>query len=369
MSIDYPVSSLMPRCGFDYEFLSIIKRSFGGSGVLYWDDVLFVLMLLLSLILLLLVLRGWFKPGVHRFGPPDRDQINDPDKIREIIDRSIDLRAVYNIEVYDDNYKEIYKCNVLRVNPFDEIEVELDVFSDLTLDFKDKLVGVAFRMSRRGKQEFFHFDTISAFLDFTEIDGRRPKALRLLMPKQITKAQKRRHLRLNPRGRYAFNVDLIDPIRQLRPKSFAEYKPLHEGEVIDFSIGGMQTLVRAGRNELKLIPRQDVYLRFALPKAGLHVDHVPDEFLVQAKIIDIQQLDAQPAGSDGSGKPMIVRPSMIRLMFTGRGYEHTEERDVNFRPVTPVLFEDLSRWLQAYQRHIIQEEKDSRRNAEETASA
>lgn len=153
------ISRLVPLAGVNQNALSRVKSGFGGSGVrLSWEELLSLVLILLLLLCLALLLRIVLKPKRIKFGQSEMDQIEDQEEIRNIINRSADLRAVYDIEVFNQEYKEIYKGPVLGINRDDLVDVDLGAYTGANLDFKEKGVHVAFRMSRRGKENYYQLD-------------------------------------------------------------------------------------------------------------------------------------------------------------------------------------------------------------------
>ena len=197
----------------DPDYLQTVQKGFSGSGVVGgWETIATLLAVFLFLVLLLLLLRRWFfKPTPVRLTEPETDSITDPWEIDDIIDRSITLRAIYDVEVINDLYKEIYKGQILGINAKDEIEIELGAFIDPNLDFKGQMVNVAFRMSRRGVQEFYQFNTTSLSAGVTNRYGQRERVLRLAIPDVVRIGQKRKYLRVEPSGQFRFTVEVLQP--------------------------------------------------------------------------------------------------------------------------------------------------------------
>ncbi|MEW5721683.1 MAG: hypothetical protein AB1896_01145 [Thermodesulfobacteriota bacterium] len=349
---------LPPLAGVDREYLSGVQRSFGSSGVMVGLQILGLLFLLmLVLILIVLLLRLIFRPAQQKFGPGKVDEIRNPNEINKIIHKSIDLRAIYEMEVFNRNYKEIYRGQVLGVNQDGQIEVELTTFLDPNLDFKDQEVRVNFRMSRRGQVEFYQFDTLSRYIGVTKSYGRREKAVRLDGPQMVERGQKRRHLRVRPVGRFSFKVDLIQPQVPANPIPLGGFRRLHQAEVNDVSVGGMQLIIEARTSEIKVQPGEETYVHFKPPLAGLHVEGLPRNYFAKAKVISVLRLTSGRRVMSSEADLMTVGPNQIRLQFIGKGTLNEKEKNVSFRPATTLAFEDFSRWIQAYQRYRIQEEK------------
>jgi len=358
----WPLDLFLPQAGVDREALETVKRGFGpmleGLSSEEWSLALLVL---LAFILLAILLWVIFRPKRHSFGKLEIDRVEDPEVIREVILKSVDLRSVYDIEVFDRAYPEIYKGLVLGINREGLVEVELSNFTDATLDFRDKEVRVAFRMSRLGQEEYFQFDTVSKFVNLTDIQGRREKSVRLVSPRTMIRSQKRRFLRVHPRGKLAFKVDYLAGPASAGPLPVEAFHLLHQADISDLSIGGLQAVVTCRGRELRIRPQQQLYARFRLPTAGLDVSDLPKFIFIRAKVLEIQRKSRGRRVMSREADANIVGPHLIRVTFTGRGLYNDEDKTLSFRPATPFIFDDLSRWIHAYQRYVIQEEKDTKR--------
>jgi hypothetical protein len=202
--------------------------------------------------------------------------------------------------------------------PEGEVEVEMTVFTDLSLDFRDKDVSVSFRMSRLGQQEFYRFDTYSSYLGLTDIRGRKEKSVRLKMPIALAEGQKRRFLRVEPRGRYAFKAALLSSSAVGEVLPVRGFQVLHEAEVRDFSMGGLQMVVTMRGADLRIVPQQEVLVRFSLPRGDLDVDLSETQSIVQGKILEIQRLTRGRRVMSKLADDSTVGPQLVRVMFTGR---------------------------------------------------
>ncbi|MEW6261628.1 MAG: hypothetical protein AB1641_00995 [Thermodesulfobacteriota bacterium] len=353
--------------GIDPTYAEGVRKGFEGSGILAGLHTLIpILLVLLGVILLLLLLRLLFRPTRIRFGRIPTEQITDPDKIRDIIKKSIDLRALYDLEVFHPDYKQIYKGQVLGLNQDGDLEMELGSYTDPNLDFQDQEARVAFGVSRRGQKEFYQFETFARGLGYTKALGLKQRVVVLSPPRTISLGQKRRYLRVSPSGQFAFKAEFLEPAMVGNRFLLNAFRRLHEVEVLDVGIGGLQAILKARSNELRIRPGQEVYLHFHLPLAGLKIQNVPEEIRARGKIISIERLATGRRVMSRIMDEQTVGPHLIRVQFTGRGYLDARKKTVLFRPVTLMGFEDLSRWVQAFQRYRIQREKAARAISEPT---
>ncbi len=336
---------LTPEASVDRVFLSRVQKGFGSSGftwgpkeVAYLIGIIVVATLIFYLIKLIFHLDKYYTLANR-----DIDRIDSPRRIRRILRRSIDLRATYDMEIYDRAYQEIYKCKPIAINNNNEIEVEISSYLDPNLNFSNKKARIAFRMSRRGKQEFYHFETTSLYMDFTVVRDLREKSIRLAMPTVIHRGQKRRFVRVEPVGAFAMSINIIKPKSDGAMIPLKAFKVIGEGAVNDISIGGINVRVTKNKKKEEFKKNDLVYIHFKLPTTDLALENTPEDFFVKTRVVNFEKISSTD--------------NELKLMFVERGTLDRKTRTISFRPTTWMSFEDLSRWIQAYQRYLLQEER------------
>ncbi len=338
---------LVPSSGVDRIFLESVQGGFQSSGTTWGIlEILLILGILVGSIVIFLILRKlipFLNLQEYQLAKTSLDRIENPRQIRRIITRSVDLRAIYDMEVFDKDYLEIYKCMPIGLNKSKELEIDISAFMDINLGFKNKSAMISFRMSRRGKQEFYQFETRSLYLDATDIRDLKERSIRIKIPQAITRGQKRRHVRIEPRGDYSFVVSFLRPTQGEDQIPINAFKRVCDTSISDISAGGLSTLLRDDRLIRRYHVNDLVYGYFKLPTKDLSTQNIPTNYFFKAKIISNEIL-----GQD---------ESMLKLMFIERGRLVSESRSVFFRPLSWASFEDLSLWIQAYQRKLLQEDR------------
>lgn len=326
--------------------------------------IIFWVLLALVILLVVLLLRGnlIFRPTRSTLKGQEVDRVNIMDEIRDLINRSIELRSLYEIKVRDPDYREIYKGQALGINWDDELEIEIGPYTGANLDFHQKKIHVTFRMTDRGRHEQYEFDSVSKFIEFTDDYGPRVKALRVKLPTSISAGQKRRHPRLAPEGPYSFYVVFFERGAQMFPPwPLKSFRRLYSAQINDISEGGMQVVFPGKPLQVELKAGDVTYLYFRLPLTGLDVQDIPEEFFIQAKIVKITQ---QPTGRrvlTQMADDVVMGPPSVRLQFIGRGLVERKSKTVVFHPASAKVFGDLGRWLEAYQMRQFQK-KPTRRS-------
>lgn len=351
---------LLPVSGVDRNYLDNVKTGFGGHGLGSHLELLVILAALtLAIVLLILVLSRWLKPLRLSFFKGRIDLIESPEKVRETVNCSIAARSVYEIEVFDEAYKETYKGVVLGTSPKGNVDIELSSYTDPNLDFKNKPLMGAFRISHRGKNEFYRFNATSLGIGNTDAYGRREKIIRLTMPLSMEKSQKRQYNRIEPAGRFGFAVHLLTADIAIPPIPLDNFKLAHKTVVRDISLGGLQVVMIARGDELKVAVDDEIFVHFRLPKRDLAVTDLEPGFILKVKVISVVRI---PTGRRVMSQESDLRtsgPYTIKLQYLARGQINRQTKTVDFTPIGPLTLEDLGRWLQAYQRFLIQKEKDT----------
>lgn len=348
-------------CGVDTDYLKDFQNSFSGIGVkIGWDVILLFLLILIILILLAVILRMIFKPGSYGFGKVKEDSITDRKTIRDIIQRSIDLRSIYDYEIMNPAYKDVYKGQALGINENNQIEVEIGKFTDINLDFEKQNVRAAFRSVRHRKQEFFNFFSITYGMKLTADYGKKKERVVLIaLPLSLGTGQKRRHLRVEPSGKQAFKVRLLASALPKDTMPLTSFKKMHEGEVNDISIGGLQCIIRCRAGEVGFYAGHHIYISFRLPVSDFESFDYNTDFLVQAEVMSVQRINTGRRVMSREADEQIVGPYKVHLRFTQKAIIDRKEKLARFRPATAILFEDLSRWIMSLQRLQIQKERDT----------
>ena len=164
------------------------------------------------MIVVVLLLRVWLRPEVDDgFGRTGANRITDRREIINLLERSNDLRSLYEIQVDEDDYRETFKCPIFGISQDNLIEVECDSPMILGQNFNNRKLRVNFRVTSRESDEFYQFDTVSKNITRGLFCGRTVTLIRLVIPAYISKDQKRQHHRVRPLGKFAFDVDLLDP--------------------------------------------------------------------------------------------------------------------------------------------------------------
>jgi len=164
------------------------------------------------------------------------------------------------------------------------------------------------------------------------------------MPQVVTRGQKRRHVRIEPRGEHSFIVSLLRPTHgEDQQIPINAFKRVGDTTIKDISAGGLSSSLRDERLAHLYHVNDLVYGYFKLPTKDLSVQNIPTNFFFRARVISIENL--------GAGE------NIMKVMFIERGRLVSESRSVFFRPISWASFEDLSLWIQAYQRKLLQEER------------
>jgi hypothetical protein len=367
MSLAFDVARLIRldcQSQVDRGFLHGVQHGFGSSGVVSWAAISSVILFCLVLIAIIVLLRLWLRPAKYTLIKGRDDLITDPETIENILQRAADMRAVFDLEIMDEGYDEIYRGELLGINDQGQIEAAVDSYTDPNLTFEDKYATVAFRLSRRGEQEFYQFNTTTLYIGISHLGGRRTKALRLAMPKQMEKSQKRRFMRVGTEGD-DIRVRFLGTDQTTQPMQMNGFRVLHDGQLRNVSVGGLEAVIKARPEELEIQPGDEVYVFFKLPQNGLGDPNLPKNVVARAETITVFRQQTGRRVMSTEAERGVVGPHIVRVMFQAKGRMDPAGKQITFRSGDALAFEDLARWIQAYQRKKIQEERDTVRRPDE----
>ncbi len=368
----WKTNSIQGRALNDNRMVSSFREGFGSNGfAMYWSELLYTFLVFTVLTVVALLLKVYLKPEVdYRFGRTGANRITDRREILNLLERSSDFRSLYEIQVDEEDCRESFKCPIIGISQDNLIEVECDSPMIIGQDFNNFKLRVNFRINSRDKDEFYQFDTVSKNITRSARDGRTVTIIRLVLPEYISKDQKRQHHRVKPLGKFAFDVDLLDPPSVGKTMRSHGFRPLHEARITDISAGGMKVVFTAKGEDLKVQYGQVICARFTVPTATdqLEMPEGSKYFLARARVVGIQR------GSNGkrhlrvmSREYEAITPASysVKLMFLDRGTIDRETRTVTFRSAGSFVFQDLTRWITAYHRFNVLKEKDTLRKPPE----
>ncbi|MBW2624382.1 MAG: hypothetical protein JRD68_15845 [Deltaproteobacteria bacterium] len=366
------VNPIQGRALNNNNMVSSFRQGFGSNGFdMYWNELLYTLLIFTVLIVAVLLLRMWLKPEVvNGFGQSGSNRIIDRREIMDLVEQSIDMRSLYELQIDEAGYEESFKCPILGISEDNLIEVECGSPMIIGQRFDNRKIRVNLRVTSRESDEFYQFDTTSKNIARGFFYGRTMTLIRLALPSYISRDQKRQHHRVTPTGKFAFDVNLLDPPGLGKTMPSRGFRPLHEARITDISAGGMKVTFKVKGEDIKVRYGQEVCARFTLPTATdeLEMPEGDKYFLVRARVVSVQR------GSVGKRRLRVMSkdyeaitpaPYSIKLMFIDRGIVDRETRTVMFRPAGSFAFQDLSRWITSYQRFRVLQEKDTLRKPPE----
>lgn len=338
--------SLIPgsQSGMDEVFLGQIRRGFAGPDLHWgWSQALWSIAVLGGLALAVFLLRKRLKPKSRLVILRDPDIIEARRTITDLIEESIRRRTVYELEVFDKAYPDLCRCRPVGVGSAGDIELQPEPGLDPALGFVDKPVRAMFRLNRQDQQEVYAFESRTRHMDFATVQGVRERVVRVVCPDSITRGEKRRYVRVEPTGDYAVDMTIFLPVQRGAIVPLKELKSRCTARVADISLGGAKVLWPTAGADPGLAANDAIHVYFSLPVGVFDAQEHPPRLFVLARVIEV--------------RPAAQGRYEIRMMFTHRGRLEPGSQLLTFRPTTRMTFQDLSRWIQAYQRHVIRREK------------
>jgi hypothetical protein len=326
--------------------LAQVQAGFTSSPDIGFADVKVIVYILLALILI-----GAVAAVIERRRRAARrkkmgwSSISNPQHIWEILTTAIYRQASVNIELYQANHSTIYKGTLSSLENEAYLIVTLAESPSVDMQFKD-LLGVLhlnFRPSLKEPLEHYQFST--KIEDSRNVKIRsdwREWQLIFPIPKVITSAQRRSFLRLEP----ASPFEVYCTLYEVPEDSFPDISGLTEvvsGKIMDLSIGGAQILVPS---IITLKETQRFVGILKLPTENLDTTITnPNQVL----LIQLMSQDFLAPGDDVENKAR----NILRLRFLGQYLQESLNKTWVYRSLGQLAMEDLSHWLQAYQRYQI----------------
>ncbi|MDR1608947.1 MAG: hypothetical protein LBT38_11160 [Deltaproteobacteria bacterium] len=270
--------------------------------------------------------------------------------IWEILSKAVARQANFAMEIYDANHTINYRGVLDKLEDGQSLVLSLSDTPSLDAQFGGMpgVIHINFRPAPKELMEHYQFSTKITTNRFIKHNGWREAQLLIPIPKIITSAQRRSYLRLKPADKFAFNCQL-NKVPEGDIPNLDALEEICVGEILDISIGGAQ---------LKL--PQSVTLRetqrfvgvMRLPMEGLDVDINAPTLVILIQILSQDFIkDSLQFGQQAH--------SCLRVRFLGRyGFEKIQNAWI-YRGLTQSALEDLSYWMQAYQRYMIKKQSNT----------
>ncbi|MDR2349815.1 MAG: hypothetical protein LBF41_04200 [Deltaproteobacteria bacterium] len=326
--------------------LAQVQAGFTSPRKVDFSDLKIVLIVLGALILLGAAgaIIGW-RRRVARRKKMGWSSVTNPQHIWEILTKALSRQAQVTLELYHNNRNVTHKGTLSAIENDSRLVISLAESPGAGAEFKDLpgIVHLNFRSSLKDPLEHYQFTTHIDEGRYAKVkEDWREFQLLTPVPKILTSAQRRSFLRMEPTPPF----EVTCALHQVPEDSFPDLESLEEvtsGKIQDLSIGGAQMMIPAS---VSLKETQRFAGIMELPVKELDV-----EIANPTLVLLIQLLSQEPLESAlGTGPPT---QKILRLRFLGRYLHDTVTKTWNYRGLTQISMDDLSYWLQAYQRHII----------------
>jgi hypothetical protein len=313
------------------------------------------LVLGLALVIGLSLLVSWLRRRRNGSLTGGWTTIAEPRRLAAVLRRAADRRAECTLEIFGARYADLYRGRAFDADP--EIGLVLDLTQAPQGEILDLPVQACliFRPAPKQAVEQYRFSSRVLALEFSGEKSRRSARVIVAWPKSLISAQRRDFLRVEPAGEYALSAALR-PAPEVPPADPEAAPPEAEASVLDISVSGIQLLIPGRPNlpDLPDLPEQPLLLvTLDLPVTGLDVElNTPRLHLLLSPLYrDLVTLPGEIAAPAGRTR------TVIRGNFVGR-YSFSPEtgtwRQVGFNEEA---FQDLTRWIYAYQRFQLKKAK------------
>ncbi|MDR3205340.1 MAG: hypothetical protein LBV23_11485 [Deltaproteobacteria bacterium] len=275
--------------------------------------------------------------------------ITNSQSIWEVLSRALARQAHFTLDLYEANRTVSYKgvLSGLEDNSFLVLTLADPPPSDADFTDLPGVLHINFKAGPKEPIEHYQFATKILSLRFVKVNNWREAMLVLPLPKVITSAQRRSFLRLEPIGEHAFSCGLYTvpegPIPDL-----SALEEVCQGDVLDISIGGAQLKLPSN---VTLKETQRFLGLITLPTNELNLE------LTDRTLVLLLQLLSQEFVQMASDRGQISH-NILRVRFLGRYMKDKVNNVWNYRGLTQMSLEDLSYWMQAYQRLMLKKKNN-----------
>jgi hypothetical protein len=264
--------------------------------------------------------------------------------IWEVLSKAVARQAHFSLDIYEATRTVNFKGTLNSLSEEAQLILNLSDAPSAEADFTDLpgVIHINFRPAVKEPTEHYQFATKVANFRFVKENDWRVAQILLPIPKVITSAQRRNFLRLEPTGQFAFECSLHE-VPEGNILDIEALETVCSGEIMDISIGGAQ--LKLTKN-ITLRETQRFVGIMALPTKDLNVDLSEPTLVILLQLLS-QEYVQQASSTGQSGY------NAIRLRFLGRYLKDKTQQVWTYRGLTQTALEDLSYWMQAYQRYQI----------------
>jgi hypothetical protein len=270
--------------------------------------------------------------------------ITNSQAIWEVLSKAVSRQAHFVLDIYEATQSINYKGILNGIEEDAYLILSLSETPSVDADFTDLpgVIHINYRPAAKEPVEHYQFATKVNSCRFVKVNTWREAQLVLPIPKVITSAQRRSFLRLEPTGSFSIGCTLCH-VPEGNIPDLDVLEEICRGDIMDISIGGAQIQLSSPvtlRETQRLLGIMD------LPTQDLNLE------LSEAKLVVLIQLLSQDFVNES---PQFGQEShvILRVRFLGRYLKDKIQNIWFYKGLTQTSLEDLSYWMQAYQRYLI----------------
>jgi hypothetical protein len=266
--------------------------------------------------------------------------------IWEILSKAVSRQAHFSLDVYESTRTNNLKGTLAGLDEEGRLILSLAESPPADADFATLpgLIHINYKPAVKEPTEHYQFATKIVVTRFVKNKDWREAQILIPIPKVVTSAQRRNFLRLEPSGQFLIDCSLHDVPEGSIP-DLNSLETVCRGEIMDISIGGAQIKLEGS---VALRETQRFVGVMNLPTQDLNVELSEATLVVLVQLLS-QEYVAHPAGQ---GLPQGGN-NILRVRFLGRYLKDKIQKIWTYHGVTQTSLEDLSYWMQAYQRYLI----------------
>ncbi|MDR2368453.1 MAG: hypothetical protein LBF58_10180 [Deltaproteobacteria bacterium] len=343
MVIDY-IGRLALKAASSTEKLEELQAGLTTPTSITSTDVRYIFIIAGAIVLTLLVAGLLNYRRRRRRAHKGWSSITNSQAIWEVLSKAVARQAHFSLDIYEATRTLNFKGILNSLSEEAQLVLSLSETPSAEADFADHpgVIHINFRPAVKEPTEHYQFATKVAALRFVKVNDWREAQILLPIPKVITSAQRRNFLRLEPIGQFAFDCSLHE-VPEGNILDIDALDTVCSGSIMDISIGGAQIRLT---NNVTLRETQRFVGIMTLPTDDLNVDLSEPTLVILLQLLSQDYI--QQSSESGHGGY-----TAIRLRFLGRYLKDKVQKVWTYRGLTQTALEDLSYWMQAYQRYQI----------------
>jgi hypothetical protein len=341
----FTIGSLIPTAVSSSDKLNELQAGLSAPTAISQSDMKLIFLIVGAIVLTIAIAVSVRWRRKHSRVNKGWSSITNAQTIWEILTKAVSRQAHFSIDVYEATRTANFKGLLTGLDENSStLILTLAEMPSAEADFTDLpgLIHINYRPAVKEPTEHFQFATKISGSRFVKNKEWREAQILLPIPKVVTSAQRRSFLRLEPVGQFAIVCTLHDVPEGSIP-DLSTLETFCQGDIMDISIGGAQIKLDSS---VTLRETQRFVAVMNMPTQDLNVELSEPTLVVLIQLLSQEYVQQSTQFGQSAH-------NLIRVRFLGRYLRDKVQKIWTYRGVTQTTLEDLSYWMQAYQRYTI----------------